>query len=361
VLSFLNAIVELVDLKEGRLVFRSNRNYAAGKEVEVRLALPPGSGKISNLRIRIESCRKLENGGLLYSAKVVGDLPMAEAKGVQVHDPSMRKAARHNVGVRVMSKQLPGYKALTIDLSRTGMQLEIDSKVPTGQTILLNLEFDRIDVPNMNVDAKIVWCRPHPTRDDRFRCGIHFEPSPAIAKQLEAVSEFFEKRSHADLQDLLEQAKLLSQNPTAPKEARKADLKLPVKDEVVKASSGPAGKSLKLNQGRTKRAGFVIPLEATIQGHRWELNGRELLLLLKSPDGGEHFLAFPECQTMRDYGCCLGLTTKGLRATSHSDLISEILERSGGSSWKHYQVLGPKDQVLLEVVSGPCRLPSDDE
>ena len=359
-LSFLNAIVELVDLKEGKLVFRSNRNYAAGKEVDVRVSLPPGSGKVTNLRIKVESCRKLENGGLLYAARVLGTGSDLEASGTQVHDPSMRKASRHNVGVRVMSKQLPGYRALTIDLSRTGMQLEIDKRIDTGQTIQLNLEFDRVDLPNMDIDAKVVWCRPHPTREDRWRCGVHFAASPAAAKQIEAVADFFEKRSHSDLQDLLEQAKLLSQNVgPLPQDARK-DLKLPPKNETV---SAPAEKpaSRKLTTGPAKRAGFVIPLEATVRGHRWELAGRELVLLLRSPDGGEHFLAFPECQTMRDYGCCLGLTTRGLRATSHSDLIDEIMERSGGSSWKHYQLLGPKDEVLLEVISGPCRLPSDDE
>lgn len=351
-LSFLTAIVELVDLKEGQLTFRSNRNYAKGKDVDVRLMLPPGSGKIANLRVKILSCRKLEKGGLLYSAKVIGNV--ADAQGAPVHDPAMRKAARHNVGVRVMSRQLPGYKALTVDLSRTGMQLEIDKPIESGGVIGLNLEFDRVDLPPMEVDAKVVWCRPHPTRDDRFRCGVHFQPTPEIAKQIEAVAEFFEKRSNSNLQELLEQAKLLTVSPGPVPQA----LKVPSRDEQVTAKAGPARK---LSVGKAKSAGYVIPLEAVVRGHRWELQGRELILLLRSPDGGNHFLAFPECQTMRDYGCCLGLTTRGLRSTSRSDLITEITERSGGSAWKHYQLLGPKDEVLLEVVSGPCRLPSDDD
>ncbi len=357
-LSFLNAIVELVDLHEGKLVFRSNRRYAEGKEVEVRLALPPGSGKVANMRIKVESCRKLESGGLLYSAKVLGEVPGESHHGT-VHDPSMRKAARHNVGVRVMSKDLPGYRALTIDLSQTGMQLEIDQKIGTGHSIRLNLEFDRVDLAAMDVEARVVWCRPHPTRDDRFRCGVHFIPTPEARKQLTAVAEFFEKRSQADLQSLLEQAKLLSQNPgPLPQDARK-ELKVPPRDETV---SAPAAKpaARKLSTGKSRRTGFMIPLEATVRGHRWELAGRELLLLLRSPDGADHFLAFPECQTMRDYGCCLGLTTTGMHASSQSPLIDEVVERSGGSSWKHYKLLGPKEQVLLEVVSGPCRLPSDD-
>lgn len=324
-LSFLNAIVELVDMRDGQVLFRSNKAYEIGKKVSVRMVLPPGSGKIANISVVIVSSRELENGGTLYVSQLTDEV-LAEFSS-DFSDKALRRASRHHLGIRVMCKQLPGFWGMTVDLSRTGLQLELDGPVAVGQLLEMRMEFDRFDLPTVNVEADVRWCRAN---GDKYRAGVQFRlQDPKTKAVIDQVADFFEHRSQADLETLLHQAKLTEktseQSKPAPTERRKA-----------------------------RRTTFVIPVDATILGHRWELRDKRLVISLRDKSGEERRLDFPDCQTLRDYGCAYGITAKSMRTCSDSPLLDWVAARNPGS-WKHYEFLDISQQVILEIVSAPCR------
>lgn len=335
-LSFLNAVVELVDLRNNQLLFRSNRKYSEGAQLDVKVALPPGSGKVTTLPVRVLNSRPLENGGMLYNAQVMVDIAGMEMTGT-VRDPSLRRAPRYAVSVRVRSRRLPGYRGLTVDLSRTGLQLEADGPVQPGETLDLTLEFDRHDLAELSCDARVVWCRQDP-RTERFRVGLEFTPSTAMARQdLNRVAEFFEGRAHAGVEKLLEESKRVHQQPAHPAAA------------VAEEPEPPTATV-------DRRLGFNIPLEAVVQGVWWDLAGKRLLLILQGLDGGLHQLEFPNCKTVRDHCTVLSPMSRYLRSASQSDWLASTLETHPGH-WRHYQLLDPRGKPILELISGPCRVP----
>ncbi len=320
-LSFLSAIVELVDMRDGQVLFRSNKLYEPGKKVSVRMVLPPGSGKIANISVIIVSSRELEGGGTLYVSRLTDEV-MAEFSS-DFSDKALRRASRHNLGIRVMSKHLPGYWGMTIDLSRSGLQLELDGPLVVGQVIEMKMEFDRFDLPTVTCEAEVRWCR---ASNDKYRAGMQFRiEDPKVKATIDKVADFFEHRAHADLETLLNQAKLTDKVPGPAPERRKA-----------------------------RRTNFVIPVDATITGHRWELRDRRLVVTLLDKHGQERRLDFPECQTLRDYGCPYGVAAKSMRTCSDSALLDWVAARNPGA-WKHYEFLDVAQEVVLEVVSAPCR------
>lgn len=330
-LSFLNAVVELVDLRNNQLLFRSNRKYAEGQQLDVKVALPPGSGKVTTLPVQVLNSRPLENGGILYNARVLADIEGVEMTGT-VRDPSLRRAPRYAVGVRVRSRRLPGYRGLTIDLSRSGLQLEAEGPVQPGDTLDLTLEFDRQGLPEMTCEARVVWCR-HDPQKDRYRVGLEFAPaSQSERAALDRVADFFEGRAQAGVEKLLEDSMRIHQEPAHPAAA--------VATEPV----------------RPRREGFDIPLEAVVQGVWWDLAGKRLLLILQGLDGGLHQLEFPHCKTVRDHCTVLSPMSRSLRSASRSDWLTQTLETHPGT-WRHYQLLDPRGQPILELISAPCRVP----
>lgn len=336
-LSFLNAIVELVDLRNNQLLFRSNRKYSEGSTLDVKVALPPGSGKVTTLPVKVLNSRPLENGGTLYNAQVMIDIAGLELSG-SVRDPSLRRAPRYAVTVRVRSRRLPGYRGMTVDLSRTGLQIEADGPVQPGETLDLTLEFDRHDLAELSCDARVIWCRED-ARTGRFRVGLEFTPAHAAEQQnLNRVADFFEGRAHAGVEKLLEESKRVHGQPAHPAAA------------VAEAHEPPEP------EPTDRRQGFNIPLEAVVQGVWWDLAGKRLLLILQGQDGGLHQLEFPNCKTVRDHCTVLSPMSRYLRSASQSEWLTSTLETHPGH-WRHYQLLDPRGRPILELISGPCRVP----
>lgn len=366
-LSFLqHTVVDLVDLREGRLLFQSNRAYPEGKEVKIRIAHPPGTNKLVNLKVVVQSVRSLETGGLLYVSEIVGGEIPEENISTNLKDASLRAAARHSMPLRVRSRQLPGFKGMTVDFSRSGLQLEVDAEVPVGLKLTLTVDFDRFDLNPLECAGEIVWCRPLPGRG--YRAGLRFvHPDAATQHQVNEVANFIEARSTADLHSLLEQAKLLSQDagplpqqigqeakafpaaaaPVAPPVAP------PPPPEPEPVPPPPTLAEALPEFGSSD--GIVMFVDARIQGAWWDFEHGRAVLVLRGAQGPDQRLEFPECQTLRDYGCFRRPHISRLWTYSDSELLEWIVERYGPGPWRHYQFLDDQEEVTLEVVSAPVQ------
>jgi len=345
-LTFLQATVELVELKDGLFVFRSPKRFPEGKEAQVKVALTPG--KLSTLRVHVDTVRPSEGGKTVHVSRVLGEAPDLEVAGA-AQGAALRNATRHTLGLRVMSRDLPGFHGMTVDLSRTGLQLEITGQVEVGKRVALGLEFDRFDLPKLDCVADVMWCRSHQVRenqrvgrDNKYRAGLKFAENqgPEVEARINQIADFFEQRSHEDLGSLLDQARLLKDEETPASVQRPAAAPVPPKTSV---SVEPG-----------KRTSFVLPVDAVISGYRWEITGT-LLVVLRSADGEDHGLEFPNCRTVRDQSCGQNGTAMALRTSSDTELARWAAGKFGAAPWRHYEFLDSQGTVMLEVLSTPIR------
>lgn len=261
---------------------------------------------------------------------------------------SQRAQPRQNARLRVRSRHLPGFRAMSLDMSQTGLQLETDAPMQVGQELDLDLEFDSEDLRNFAVGARVVWSAADERgRSDRFRTGLVFVPENDEQRTaLARTATVLQARSEADLETLLEEAKRID-----PERAETF--------ERVRAQSRPAsGKS------KSKRVlpllGVYIPLQIVMDSYHWDRQA-QLLVVRFSDEAGEHRLYFPHCRLLTDYGCAAQPEVEGLFCTPHSDVIKRLPKPAPRGGWKHYRFLRADRQPLLELVSAPCRahLPAD--
>jgi len=88
-----------------------------------------------------------------------------------------RLAPRLPHQITVMSPDLPGFRATTLDISLTGLSFKTEAALDPGRRISVEVVFDSAGYPPLQAVARICWCRPvHPgARHDGYVVGAHFE------------------------------------------------------------------------------------------------------------------------------------------------------------------------------------------
>lgn len=252
---------------------------------------------------------------------------------------SKRRSPRHNLRFSVRSRDLPGFRAITCDLSQCGTQLETSGLLVEGAELVLDLEFDREELQDFSCPARVVWASEVPGDRD-FRAGLVFLPEDdAKRSALARMATVLQVRSESDLEELLEEAKRLD-----PERARTFTR---VRQQT---SSGRKVRRV------LPALGVLIPLQICIDGYQWD-GGTRVLTVTFSDAQGVHRLQFPYCRILTDYGCVLNPGVTGLYSTPFSDAIKKLPNPSPPGGWKHYRFLMADRQPILELVSAPCRPP----
>lgn len=70
----------------------------------------------------------------------------------------LRSSERHKIGIRVRAPQLPGYSALTEDVSLEGAQLLTSGPLRVGEEMALHMDLDE-GYPEVKVIARVCWSR----------------------------------------------------------------------------------------------------------------------------------------------------------------------------------------------------------
>lgn len=261
-----------------------------------------------------------------------------------------RQAERYDVAVRVKSRELPGYRALTDDISATGLQLETEAMLEKGQVLLLELEFDRDELPDFSCPAEVMWARGDDSRR-QFRAGLAFRPSTDRQRlDLARMGAVLESRSEADIQDLLAEANRLDasrQDFYSRKDGDSGALAATVSDSPALATQ-PA-------PARPAHPGVLIPLEIDIQGYVWD--ERRGLTVHYLEGRQPHLLLFPDCQLCHDHGCAYYVRVAAFYATAQSDKLRELQGRRGSVAWRHYRFLSASGEPVLDIIAQPCQAP----
>lgn len=218
---------EFVDCQGERLIFKSPRPYTMGKKVQLRLTLP----NHPRVRIQVGTCRSLPGGGyvvvgrLLKGARLPGGSPRNE--------PFLRNARRFPCRTRVLSRALPGYRAMTLDVSSSGIQIEAEGKVPVGIQLQLTLELGEAG-PGLSCRARVAWCAPSDSQN-HYRVGLEFlSPGEDLLRGLESLAR---RAAPDEFQLMTKRWQDLTPNETPAQVARRdRELRTPLKGKLERYS-----------------------------------------------------------------------------------------------------------------------------
>lgn len=175
--------VEFIDLVESVLTYRSRKKtHKIGSAVKIGLQVPvDGALQTLKLEVVIDSFRLLPDATSLVISHVVARpdelLGLAELMA-HVPRPDLGRLARRSerlpVGVRVLSQQLPGFRAVTADLSLHGAQILCEGLLQPNTYLNVTLELEMPDLPKLSLQALVVWSRADEERRKAFRAGLEF-------------------------------------------------------------------------------------------------------------------------------------------------------------------------------------------
>ena len=317
-------LVEALDLRNGHLTLRSRKRLALGTRTQVRVQLPPGTGKLVTVPIIIESEQPLQAGGFLYRAVVDTELP--EQLEFHGDDPLLRQGRRVDVNIRARARELPEFRAIVTDFSRGGCQLKLCGPIQRGLRFVLNLDLEgfRLDTLAVPVEVTRVNSAEH------HECGVRFLPrDSAQERDLNDLANFVEERAGSGLQKLLNQARLAD---PAPVTARPVAIVAP---PVIK-SPPPTHEML------------LLPVKARLDGYTRNLTSGSLYVRFVTVDEVIHTLEFPACRWLEDLETARCAEVARLRCQT---LAAEEEERYGPGQWRKYAFLADDGEVLLELTS----------
>ncbi len=247
---------EFVDCQGERLIFKSPRPYVMGKKVQLRLTLP----NHPRVRIQVGTCRALPGGGYVVVGRLLKGTRLPG--GSPRNEPFLRNSRRFPCRTRVLSRALPGYRAMTMDISSSGIQIEADGKMPVGIQIQMVLELGEAG-PGLSCRARVAWCAPSDSQQ-HYRVGLEFlSPSEELLRGLESLA----RRAAPDEFQLMTKRwqELTPGESSAPNMRRDNELRTPMKARLERYSIEDDLINLRLRnpEGETQKLVIKSPKSVT--------------------------------------------------------------------------------------------------
>ncbi len=203
----LDSGVELRSLEGNRIILRATALFALSQslEVSITVAHPDGSSKRRRADITFHESRKLFN----QTREYVGDLEdvspemrdalldaidrhraeRREARGTTV---DQRADDRARLSFAVMSREFKNFKAVSGDVSPTGVKIFLENELDVGQVVDMVLNLDDDNFGSLKVRGEVMWCRP---TENKFAAGLRFlnlseEQAEALVQYIEYTEQY---------------------------------------------------------------------------------------------------------------------------------------------------------------------------
>ena len=167
--------VELVEHSAEYTLVKASSPAKVGSQIPVRVSGANGE-RTPAIPMSVVSCRACEHGGFLITGRFLIDHPDLSGFAIPPSlgcDSRLRADPRMNCHLCVISRDLPGYKVMTIDLSEGGLQVEAPARVALGNAVLLSLDFGQEGIPALGATATVTWCQK--TSERTYRIGLQFK------------------------------------------------------------------------------------------------------------------------------------------------------------------------------------------
>lgn len=200
--------VQFIDLQDAIITFLSRGKKTPGQAVKVRFPLPGNKPPKIDLPIRITAIRPAQG---IKGFICVGFVAVPEEKLANLEEAlrsyaprpdlgiSGRRSPRLPISLRVMARELPGFGAVTIDISNHGVRLNCHGAVKQGLVVTMVIESDVASVENMHLRGRIIWSREN-TGGRGHLAGLEFfDLNPTQADALERYNKSLAGRLRGDV------------------------------------------------------------------------------------------------------------------------------------------------------------------
>ena len=201
--------VEFISLEDRRLTFKSKKSYKLRATARVRLSVPTKDGSHTlQLPVVVVNIRPLvgEKKKFIVVSEVPGGTQqlerirqsLDESKVAEQDGATARRRPRYKLSVRLLSKDFPGFKALSVDFNALGLQLQTEGPVDESKELTFQMELGTANVPRILCRGKVCWCRQLERK--RYLIGMAFVNLPKdIEQELEEFEKFLVSRQAAEI------------------------------------------------------------------------------------------------------------------------------------------------------------------
>lgn len=291
------------------------------RQQALSLQLNVGAGEV-RLEVQLQQARETKAGDFICQGLMMGGgAPLVSPQIPATAQKYARSFPRTSARLRALSPALPGFKALSIDVSQGGLRLETLDKLLPGSKIKMSLDLDIPEQAPIPLNCRVVWCQEV---GKSYLVGLQFvELEPWIPPLLESF------------QDWIEGTGLKPKPYSAPGELEFPE---PRWDPGEDETKPPAGS---ISQISFAQARVEIVLAWT-RGEVFRVSFEQVLVF--RDNRGLEGAAFYDAVDLEESK----LMTDALK------VLPVSLEQS--RELYHYQFLNRRDQAILELL---CRRPAD--
>lgn len=199
----------LISCEHQVLTFTLARPKKASQVLKLRFCLENVGRKHIDVSVRVLHCRAAAANAFLCVGRI--HAAPGEAQSLQSlletaakrasSLPFGRRSPRVQTSMLVMSRELPGYRAMAVDISQHGMRLHCQRGMSIGSPVQLTFESDLAALPgHFALSARVAWCRPQPGGREHA-VGVEFvNVSAAQSAGLEQYCRLAERHQQGDVQ-----------------------------------------------------------------------------------------------------------------------------------------------------------------
>lgn len=207
--------VQFLAIEERALTFKAKKAFKIGSRPTISISIPIASGGAEDFKlpVTITRVRQVGKGAVVCTGLVPGaahnveqlrqllsgvDPNTSTAPTAEEDDENMRRARRFHWSIRVLSKDLPGFRAISLDFNRLGVKLSTEGSVEIGKVVSLMLEIETAKTHEVLCQGLVRWVKEINRR--KYEVGVEFtELDPEVARELENFERFLANRIEDDV------------------------------------------------------------------------------------------------------------------------------------------------------------------
>ncbi len=163
---------DFIEQTDDRITFRCDHDPGSG-DIWVNLRMVRGRRREIPVRVKLSHVRRTQRGCFVASGVLADKQAPLPASGEDMITaaavPYRRKRPRCACRLRLLSPSLPSYRALSLDFSASGVQIEADGELKVDSVISCSLDLPHHE--SLHCTARVAWCRPE---GRSFRAGLEF-------------------------------------------------------------------------------------------------------------------------------------------------------------------------------------------
>lgn len=185
-LGFLRPRGELVAIDGHTVVFLSAKPFRIEQKIDVRLGLAGNPGQIIAVALQVVSMRSGPDD--LFVVVGVVDRT-SNIKNMKGHELRAYGRTPHRIAIK--SEDIPGYRAITKNLSRGGFKVELEGALKIGKQIKAHFEFDDPVGFSLDLKAQVVWSNWRSQK--YYDTGFVFIEEPELLESLQELSRWLDE------------------------------------------------------------------------------------------------------------------------------------------------------------------------